>query len=63
VTIGHRYLSVDFKACALLPSITDKDVDCRVDCNRLFPSRERLIFHRKRDHDSEEDRDIITWNE
>ncbi|KAF8438107.1 hypothetical protein L210DRAFT_2305566 [Boletus edulis BED1] len=33
------------------------------DCNRLFPSRERLMFHRKRDHDSEDDRDILTWNE
>ncbi|KIM88559.1 hypothetical protein PILCRDRAFT_2784 [Piloderma croceum F 1598] len=33
------------------------------DCNRLFPSRDRLMFHRKRDHDSEEDGDIITWNE
>ncbi|KAF8846206.1 hypothetical protein BDN67DRAFT_939813 [Paxillus ammoniavirescens] len=33
------------------------------DCNRLFPSRERVMLHRKRDHDSEDDRDILTWNE
>ncbi|KAG2045044.1 hypothetical protein BDR03DRAFT_848262 [Suillus americanus] len=33
------------------------------DCNRLFPSRDRVMLHRKRDHNSEEDRDIITWNE
>ncbi|OAX44425.1 hypothetical protein K503DRAFT_706429 [Rhizopogon vinicolor AM-OR11-026] len=33
------------------------------DCNRLFPSRDRVMLHRKRDHSSEEDRDIITWNE
>lgn len=33
------------------------------DCNRLFPSRDRIMFHRKRDHDTEDDKDIITWNE
>ncbi|KAI6007181.1 hypothetical protein EDD15DRAFT_2565893 [Pisolithus albus] len=32
-------------------------------CNRLFPSRERVMLHRKRDHDSGDDRDILTWNE
>ncbi|GBE77807.1 hypothetical protein BKA93DRAFT_821161 [Sparassis latifolia] len=32
-------------------------------CNRLFPDRERLMKHRKRDHDSENQDDIITWNE
>ncbi|KAH7930540.1 hypothetical protein BV22DRAFT_1000261 [Leucogyrophana mollusca] len=32
-------------------------------CNRLFPSRDRVMFHRKRDHDSEDDSAIITWNE
>ncbi|PCH33913.1 hypothetical protein WOLCODRAFT_160450 [Wolfiporia cocos MD-104 SS10] len=32
-------------------------------CNRLFPSRDRLMFHRKRDHDSEDQGDVITWNE
>ncbi|KAI6031595.1 hypothetical protein BKA83DRAFT_671544 [Pisolithus microcarpus] len=32
------------------------------DCNRLFPSRERVMLHRKRDHDSGDDRDILTWN-
>ncbi|OCH94720.1 hypothetical protein OBBRIDRAFT_769085 [Obba rivulosa] len=31
-------------------------------CNRLFPTRDRLMTHRKRDHDSEDDADIITWN-
>ncbi|KAI0756784.1 hypothetical protein C8Q80DRAFT_1091300 [Daedaleopsis nitida] len=33
------------------------------DCNRLFPSRERVMAHRKRDHDTEDRDDIITWNE
>ncbi|KAH7885953.1 hypothetical protein F5I97DRAFT_1810116, partial [Phlebopus sp. FC_14] len=33
------------------------------DCNRLFPTRERVMLHRKRDHDSQDDRDILTWNE
>ncbi|RPD82329.1 hypothetical protein L226DRAFT_528507 [Lentinus tigrinus ALCF2SS1-7] len=32
-------------------------------CNRLFPSRDRLMAHRKRDHDTEDQDDIITWNE
>ncbi|KAI0715370.1 hypothetical protein C8Q76DRAFT_454222 [Earliella scabrosa] len=32
-------------------------------CNRLFPSRDRVMAHRKRDHDSEDQDDIITWNE
>ncbi|EIM92312.1 uncharacterized protein STEHIDRAFT_47625 [Stereum hirsutum FP-91666 SS1] len=32
-------------------------------CNRLFPSRDRLMMHRKRDHESEEQGDVITWNE
>ncbi|KAH7914795.1 hypothetical protein BJ138DRAFT_1123285 [Hygrophoropsis aurantiaca] len=32
-------------------------------CDRLFPSRDRVMFHRKRDHDSEDDSLIITWNE
>ncbi|KAH9836982.1 uncharacterized protein C8Q71DRAFT_580148 [Rhodofomes roseus] len=37
---------------------------CALDkCNRLFPNRDRLMAHRKRDHDSEETADIITWNE
>ncbi|KZP31150.1 hypothetical protein FIBSPDRAFT_945185 [Athelia psychrophila] len=33
------------------------------DCHRLFPSRERIMQHRKQNHGSEEDRDIITWND
>ncbi|KAI0778415.1 hypothetical protein BD413DRAFT_601178 [Trametes elegans] len=33
------------------------------DCYRLFPSRDRVMLHRKRDHDSEDQADIITWNE
>ncbi|KAI0046600.1 hypothetical protein FA95DRAFT_1349114 [Auriscalpium vulgare] len=33
------------------------------ECNRLFPSRDRVMMHRKRDHNSERDDHIITWNE
>ncbi|KAJ7783572.1 hypothetical protein DFH07DRAFT_948583 [Mycena maculata] len=34
------------------------------DCHRLYPSRERLMAHRKRDHNNSDDTDrIITWNE
>ncbi|PAV22461.1 arginyl-tRNA synthetase [Pyrrhoderma noxium] len=32
-------------------------------CNRLFPSRDRLVNHRKRDHNSDEMEHIISWNE
>ncbi|EIW86888.1 hypothetical protein CONPUDRAFT_44783 [Coniophora puteana RWD-64-598 SS2] len=32
-------------------------------CNRLFPNRDRLMFHRKRDHESEDTSAIVTWNE
>ncbi|KAF6766584.1 hypothetical protein DFP72DRAFT_867054 [Ephemerocybe angulata] len=34
-------------------------------CNRLFPSRERVLAHRKRDHSDVEAGDdscMITWN-
>ncbi|KAI0785081.1 hypothetical protein C8Q75DRAFT_809620 [Abortiporus biennis] len=33
------------------------------DCNRLFPSRDRLMTHRKVAHNTDDDGDIITWNE
>ncbi|KAJ7630756.1 hypothetical protein FB45DRAFT_747832 [Roridomyces roridus] len=38
---------------------------CALDnCFRLFPSHDRVMTHRKRDHDgSEESRMVITWNE
>ncbi|GLB35975.1 putative zinc finger [Lyophyllum shimeji] len=32
-------------------------------CFRLYPTRDRLMLHRKRDHDSQDDSLIITWNE
>ena len=31
-------------------------------CNRLFPSKERIMAHRKRDHSSEEEGEIVSWN-
>ncbi|KAJ7139942.1 hypothetical protein C8R44DRAFT_606735 [Mycena epipterygia] len=33
------------------------------DCFRLFPSRDRVMTHRKRDHNSEDPEHVITWNE
>ncbi|EGO04922.1 hypothetical protein SERLA73DRAFT_128771 [Serpula lacrymans var. lacrymans S7.3] len=36
---------------------------CRLeDCYRLFPSKDRLMFHRKRDHGSDDGSNIVTWN-
>jgi len=32
-------------------------------CNRLFPSKERLMVHRQNAHNTTNDSDIITWNE
>ncbi|CCA68540.1 hypothetical protein PIIN_11842 [Serendipita indica DSM 11827] len=32
-------------------------------CNRLFPSRDRLALHRKRDHNTDDVfTDVLTWN-
>ena len=61
--IGHRYLFVVSKVRFPLKYRWWNHELLTLDCNRLFPSRDRLMFHRKRDHDSEEDSDIITWNE
>ncbi|KDQ19876.1 hypothetical protein BOTBODRAFT_380526 [Botryobasidium botryosum FD-172 SS1] len=38
---------------------------CNFDqCYRLFPTRDRLAFHRKRDHKTDDSHsDVITWNE
>ncbi|KDN39886.1 hypothetical protein RSAG8_08537, partial [Rhizoctonia solani AG-8 WAC10335] len=38
---------------------------CMIDgCNKLFPSRERLGGHRKRDHGSDDTTtNVLTWNE
>ncbi|KAL0951448.1 hypothetical protein HGRIS_008137 [Hohenbuehelia grisea] len=32
-------------------------------CMRLYPTKERLMQHRKRDHASEDESCIITWND
>ncbi|KAI0095102.1 hypothetical protein BDY19DRAFT_66143 [Irpex rosettiformis] len=32
-------------------------------CNRLFPSKDRLMAHRKAAHNTDDDGEIITWNE
>ncbi|KAI0027319.1 hypothetical protein K488DRAFT_61967, partial [Vararia minispora EC-137] len=45
------------------PSETAIFVCAFAECYRLYPSRERLMMHRKRDHDSEDDGRIVTWNE
>ena len=38
--------------------------DVLVGCNRLFSSKERLLPHRKKDHNTTDvDENIITWNE
>ncbi|KAI9461180.1 hypothetical protein F5148DRAFT_983118 [Russula earlei] len=50
-------------AKATNPAETPIFICAFTDCNRLFPSRERVMMHRKRDHDSEEEGEIITWNE
>ncbi|OBZ78629.1 hypothetical protein A0H81_00787 [Grifola frondosa] len=45
------------------PSETPIFICAFENCYRLFPSRDRLMLHRKRDHDSEDQGDVITWNE
>ncbi|KAI0003759.1 hypothetical protein BJV74DRAFT_972464 [Russula compacta] len=48
-------------AKATNPTETPIFICALTDCNRLFPTRERVMIHRKRDHDSEEEGDIISW--
>ncbi|KAI0257058.1 hypothetical protein BJV78DRAFT_1116135 [Lactifluus subvellereus] len=50
-------------ARATNPAETPIFICAFTDCNRLFPSRERIMLHRKRDHDCEDDKSIISWNE
>lgn len=45
------------------PAATPIFICALKDCNRLFPSRDRLMLHRRRDHDSDHAADIITWND
>ncbi|GJE87567.1 hypothetical protein PsYK624_036500 [Phanerochaete sordida] len=45
------------------PSETPIYICAMDDCNRLFPSRDRLMTHRRAAHATEDDGDIITWNE
>ena len=34
-----------------------------LECNRLWPSHRSLMAHRKKDHNTEDGSQIITWNE
>lgn len=53
---GTLYHSSPLQAPSLLTAIPD--------CNRLYPTRDRVMLHRKRDHSgSVDDSLIITWNE
>ncbi|KIK07479.1 hypothetical protein K443DRAFT_673396 [Laccaria amethystina LaAM-08-1] len=54
---------VQFSAKVTTPEQTPIFICALKNCNRLFPSRDRVMMHRKRDHDSTDDTLIITWNE
>jgi len=45
------------------PTITPIYICALSQCNRLFPSRDRLMAHRKMMHATDDDGDIITWND
>ncbi|KAL1951461.1 hypothetical protein VTO73DRAFT_610 [Trametes versicolor] len=44
------------------PTDTPVFICAMQNCYRLFPSRDRVLQHRKREHDSDDQEDIITWN-
>ncbi|KAJ2932682.1 hypothetical protein H1R20_g4417, partial [Candolleomyces eurysporus] len=60
----------DLDAAAVLGKVTTPEqtpifICALSDCNKLFPSRDRVMQHRKRDHpdlDPTDDSHIITWN-
>lgn len=51
-------------ARATNPAETPIFICAYADCKRLFPSVERVMIHRKRDHEKEDGgEEIISWNE
>ncbi|TRM65944.1 hypothetical protein BD626DRAFT_486299 [Schizophyllum amplum] len=58
----------DIENAAKLAKVTSPEetalfICAYADCNRLYPKRDRLMLHRKRDHQTEDEGEIITWNE
>ncbi|TFK77277.1 hypothetical protein BDN72DRAFT_36312 [Pluteus cervinus] len=57
----------DLKAAQALGKVTSPTdtaiVICAFEgCFRLYPSHERLMLHRKRDHNSVDETKVVTWN-
>jgi hypothetical protein len=57
---SHLYLWIRW-SCLFIGPGRWKGADTHTDCNRLYPSQDRLMAHRKRDHDTDDTSSIITW--
>ncbi|KAJ7275225.1 hypothetical protein B0H12DRAFT_1006005 [Mycena haematopus] len=62
-TTADDLLAAQGRAKVTSPKETPLFICAFPDCFRLFPSRDRVMTHRKRDHTSDETDHIITWNE
>ncbi|KAJ6509347.1 hypothetical protein C8R47DRAFT_1208532 [Mycena vitilis] len=62
-TTPEDLIAAQGRAKVTSPKETPLFICALSDCFRLFPSRDRLMTHRKRDHDSEDTDLVITWNE
>ncbi|KAJ7932583.1 hypothetical protein B0H13DRAFT_2307723 [Mycena leptocephala] len=62
-TTAEDVLAAQGRAKVTSPKETPLFICAFQECFRLFPSRDRLMTHRKRDHDSDDTDHVITWNE
>ncbi|KAG6911578.1 hypothetical protein DXG01_011881 [Tephrocybe rancida] len=62
-TTAAQITAANDLATVTTPELTPIFICAIPDCCRLYPTRERLMLHRKRDHDSQQTDQIITWNE
>lgn len=61
--IELQYISVHLKVNSLFPFPFLLSYKVSPECNRLWPSHRSLMAHRKKDHNTEDGSQIITWNE
>jgi hypothetical protein len=57
---AHLHLWLDWSSSSPAEPASEL-THARVDCNRLYPSQDRLMAHRKRDHDTNDTSNIISW--
>ncbi|KAJ3822099.1 hypothetical protein EV361DRAFT_918981 [Lentinula raphanica] len=62
-TTREQLKSAQLLAKVTTPQETAIFICALQDCYKLFPSRDRLMQHRRKEHGSDEDSNIITWND